>query len=174
MPAAAVTSSAPVTLADWNDTGLVDDFAALIQVSGIPDPVRRQPTEAEATAPLDGNLRINDTTDLSRIQWDGSLLSVGTTTMIPARPAFESYYKPGGDGNGLTIYVTVNDGGTVTHGESFDVATYYPGDANAGSQLHQMGRRHAATAGSHGLARRAGRQRSLRFLFWAGGHDSRK
>ena len=36
VPAAAVTSSAPVTLADWDDTGLVDDFSALIQVSGVP------------------------------------------------------------------------------------------------------------------------------------------
>ena len=68
-----------------------------------------------------------------------------------ARPAFGAYYGPGGDGNGLTIYITVNDGGTVSTA-SFDVATYYPGDAERRLELHQMGRRHAATAGSHGLA----------------------
>ena len=169
VPAAAVTSSAPVTLADWDDTGLVDDFSALIQVSGVPI-LYADSNRGGSDTPLDGNLRINDTTDLSRIQWDGSLLSWNDND-DPGTTNLESYYKPGGDGNGLTIYITVNDGGTVTTA-SFDVATYYPGDLNAGSELHPLGRRHAATAGSHGLARRTGRQRSLRLLFRAGGHDA--
>ena len=100
--------------------------------------------------PLDGNLRINDATDLSRIQWDGSLLTWNDND-DPNATNLETYYRPGGDGNGLRIYITVNDGGTVAT-ESFDVATYYPGDLNAGSQLHPLGRWHAATAGSHGPA----------------------
>ena len=89
VPAAAVTSSAPVTLADWDDTGLVDDFAALIQVSGVPI-LYADADRGGTDTPLDGDLRINDTTDLSRIQWDGSLFSPGTTTTIPARPTLRA------------------------------------------------------------------------------------
>ena len=43
-------------------------------------------------------LRINDATDLSRIQWDGSLLSWNDND-DPNPTNLESYYKPGGDGN---------------------------------------------------------------------------
>ena len=75
VPAAAVTSSAPVTLADWNDTGLVPDFSALIQVSGVPI-LYANADRGGTDSPLDGDLRVNDVTDLSRIQWDGSLFSM--------------------------------------------------------------------------------------------------
>ena len=56
----------------------------------------------------------------------------------PGTTSLRGFYGPGGDGNGLTIYVTVNDGGTVSTA-SFDVATYYPGDANAGSNFIRWG-----------------------------------
>ena len=99
-------------------------------------------------SPLDGDLRINDTTDLSRIQWDGSLFSWNDND-DPGSTSLRGFYGPGGDGNGLTIYVTVNDGGTVSTA-SFDVATYYPGDANAGSNFIRWGDGTPLPAGGHG------------------------
>ena len=74
---------------------------------------------------------------MSRIQWDGSLFSWNDND-DPGSTSLRGFYGPGGDGNGLTIYVTVNDGGTVSTA-SFDVATYYPGDANAGSNFIRWG-----------------------------------
>ena len=56
----------------------------------------------------------------------------------PGRDQPESYYQPGGAGNDQTIYLVAGTAAAHTE-ESFDVATYYPGNTQAGGNNIRWG-----------------------------------
>ena len=112
------------------------DFAALIEVSGATT-LYADADRGGTDTPLDGELRIDDATDISRIRWDGSLF-VWNDNDSPNATSLEGYYQAGGDGNAQTIYLVAGTAAAHTT-ESFDVATYYPGDSDAGGNNIRWG-----------------------------------
>ena len=138
VPAAAVThtAAAPLTLADWDDTGLVPDFAALIEVSGTTQ-LYADSDRGGTDTPIDGDLRIDDATDISRVQWNDPQF-IWNDNDNPNATNLENYYQPGGAGNDQTIYLVAGTAAAHTT-ESFDVATYYPGDSQAGGNNIRWG-----------------------------------
>ena len=168
VPAAAVTHTAadPLTLADWDDTGLVADFAALIEVSGTTT-LYADADRGGTDTPLDGELRIDDATDLSQFRWDGTRF-IWNDNDNPISTNLETYYQVGGDGNGQTIYLVA--GTAAAHTTSIvRCSDVLPRSGGGGRQQHPLGWRHRATGGSHGAARRAGRRRPAHPRFRAAG-----
>ena len=157
VPAAAVTHTAadPLTLADWDDTGLVADFAALIEVSGTTT-LYADADRGGTDTPLDGELRIDDATDISQFRWDGTRF-IWNDNDSPDATNLETYYQPGGDGNDQTIYLVAGTAAAHTT-ESLRRSDLLPRQYGGWRQQHQMGWRHSAPGGSHGAARRAGRR----------------
>ena len=119
VPAAAVTHTAadPLTLADWDDTGLVADFAALIEVSGT-STIYADADRGGTDTPLDGELRIDDATDISRSSDGTARGSSWNDNDSPDATNLETYYQPGGDGNDQTIYLVAGTAAAHTT-ESF-------------------------------------------------------
>ena len=129
VPAAAVTHTAapvdPLTLSDWDDTGLAVDFAALIEVSGSGETLYADSSRGGSDTPLEGELGLGSgETVISRLWWNGTTLRFNDNDN-PVSLNLGTYYQVGGAGNGQTIYLVTGDADSHTE-TSFDVATYLP------------------------------------------------
>ena len=117
-------TTAPLALADWDDTGLNVDFAALIIVEALPD-LYRDSDRGGTQTPTEGELGLGaGETVISRLRWATPTLRFNSDDN-PVVLDIGAYYAPGGDGNGQTIYLVTGDGSTQTE-VSFDAATYVP------------------------------------------------
>ena len=74
-------------------TGLVADFAALIEVSGTTT-LYADADRGGTDTPLDGELRIDDATDISQFRWDGTRF-IWNDNDSPDATNLETYYQPG-------------------------------------------------------------------------------
>ena len=130
VPAAAITHTAapdvdPLTLSDWDDTGLAVDFAALIEVSGSGETLYADSSRGGSDTPLEGELGLGfGETVISRLWWNGTTLRFNDNDN-PVALNLGTYYQVGGAGNGQTIYLVTGDAESHTE-TSFDVATYLP------------------------------------------------
>ena len=130
VPAATVTHTAapdvdPLTLSDWDDTGLAVDFAALIEVSGSGETLYADSSRGGSDTPLEGELGLGSgETVISRLWWNGTTFRFNDNDN-PVSLNLGTYYQVGGAGNGQTIYLVTGDAESHTE-TSFDVATYLP------------------------------------------------
>ena len=122
---AGVPPTTLLTLADWDDTGLDVDFAALIEVGSSGENLYNDSTRGGSDTPLEGELGLGSgETVISRLWWNGTTLRFNDNDN-PVALNLGVYYGSGA-GAGQTIYLVTGD--ADNHVElSFDVATYYPG-----------------------------------------------
>ena len=120
----------PLLLSNWDSTGLVVDFAALIRISGVPE-LYRDADRSGTDVPLEGELGAGaGQTVHSRFWWNGSTFRFNNNDR-PVALDIGVYYGPGGAGNGQTIYLVAGDADSQTEA-SFDAATYVPDSRGGG------------------------------------------
>ena len=119
-----------LSLSHWDDTGLTVDFAALIEVEAAPD-LYRDTDRGGSQTPIEGELGFaTGETLISRLNWSSPTFRFNDNNN-PVDTNIGTYYGPGGDGNGQTIYLVTGDADSQTEA-SFDVATYVPASRGGG------------------------------------------
>ena len=126
----------PLELADWSQPAATDlEFSALLERTESGVILYRNADRNGTDVPLEGDLNLGpDDTEISRIQWSTNRLILNDNDN-PAVLSLANYFQSGGDGNDLTFHVQTLDEGPA----SFDVATYYPGDTQAGGAFIRFG-----------------------------------
>ena len=122
--------SLPLTLSDWDDTGLDVDFAALIEVEAAPD-LYRDSDRGGTQSPIEGEIGLSTgETVISRLWWNGATFRFNDNDN-PVALNIGVYYSSTGGGADASIYLVTGDADSQTEA-SFDAATYWPGSGLVG------------------------------------------